>query len=310
MKKITIILLAFILSACSEEPPNRSFGYFSKKDFEYTYKFNAQIEPLFKKELKQFNLVGVMGSIPKFSPVVDPYQIGSFAVNGKRSDNDIDGKFHTGTDLISLTGNRFVYATGNGIVVHQETSPKLGNVLVIRHTNGIETVFTHLENTYVKVAEKVHPNTLIGQYGASGESTQPHLHYEILVGGYPVDPIKATQLNPDYEDTDNSNKPVKLYKRIVSIKEYFSSSIKYKANIKLDDNSTGIIDVSVSYKDDKAVIKMVKFYGNSEKHEEIITDCNFYDRNNWRCKNLNMTDGHLFLDEPYEKYIVYLTKSH
>lgn len=309
MKIIIITIAALVLSACSEEPPNRSFGYFSKKDFQYAYKFNTQLEPLFKKELKEFNLVRVVGSLPKYSPVIDPYQIGTFGINTKRSDNDVDGNFHTGTDLISLSGNRFVYSTANGIVVYQETSQKLGNVIVVRHTNGIETLYTHLENSYVKVADKVNVNTVLGQYGISGEATQPHLHYEILVGGYPVDPIKATQLNPDYEEYDNPDKQKKLFKRIEELKDYFATSIKYKANIRLNDDSLGIIDVIVSYKDDKVAIKMVKFYGNSEKQEEIINDCKFFNKNNWKCKYLHMSDGHLFLDEPNEKSIIYIPRA-
>ena len=312
MRKLANVLIAtliLLLTGCSDEPPNRSFEYFSKKDQEYTYKFSDIVESISKKNKSKVNFVSVIGSLPKYSPVIDPYQIGSFGMFTKSSDDDIDGNFHTGTDLISLSGNRSVYATGNGIVAVKETDPKLGNVVLVRHTNGVEVLYTHLENAYVNLADKVHPNTLIGQYGVSGSATQAHLHYEVLVGGYPVDPIKSTQISTDYQENQTKNS-WKAYKAIQSIKDRMASSIEYRANIRRPNNSIGNINVSVVYKDEKIAIKMVKFYGDASKEEEILNDCKVFDRDNWKCKYLNMTDGHLFLEEPFEKSIIYFTKVH
>ena len=64
-----------------------------------------------------------------------------------------------------------------------------GRLVRIQHEFGIETRFAHLSKISVKVGQRVSRGDLIGAMGNSGRSTGTHLHYEVRVGGNPVDPM-------------------------------------------------------------------------------------------------------------------------
>ena len=98
---------------------------------------------------------------------------------------------HTGVDLLSETGNDNVYPVKSGVVVLAETHSHYGNMVVVRHTNGVESLYAHLAKYMVHVGDKVTPETVLGYIGNTGSSTGKHLHLEILVGGYPVNPQKV-----------------------------------------------------------------------------------------------------------------------
>ena len=59
----------------------------------------------------------------------------------------------------------------------------------IDHGNGFKTRYAHLNRTYVKKGEYVEQGDTIAEVGSSGRSTGPHLHYEVLYNGTPVDPM-------------------------------------------------------------------------------------------------------------------------
>lgn len=100
--------------------------------------------------------------------------------------------FHTGLDLMSETGDDKVFAVKPGVVVMAEFHPQYGNTVVIRHLNGVESLYAHLAQLSVKVGDKVTTDSLLGYIGSTGaSSTGKHLHLEILVGGYPVNPQKV-----------------------------------------------------------------------------------------------------------------------
>jgi len=63
-----------------------------------------------------------------------------------------------------------------------------GNYVVIRHFNGLETVYGHLSKTFVKVNQVVRSGEIIGLGGNTGRSTGPHLHFEIRYLGQPLPP--------------------------------------------------------------------------------------------------------------------------
>jgi murein DD-endopeptidase MepM/ murein hydrolase activator NlpD len=60
--------------------------------------------------------------------------------------------------------------------------------VVIDHGYGYRTLFGHLSRMYVAVGDNVGTGTLLGAVGSTGNSTGPHLHYEVRVGGQPVNP--------------------------------------------------------------------------------------------------------------------------
>ena len=99
--------------------------------------------------------------------------------------------FHTGVDLMSESGDDKVYAVKPGVVVMSELHSQYGNTVVVRHSNGVESLYAHMAQLLVKVGDKVTTDNVLGYIGNTGFSTGKHLHFEILVGGYPVNPQKV-----------------------------------------------------------------------------------------------------------------------
>jgi murein DD-endopeptidase MepM/ murein hydrolase activator NlpD len=99
--------------------------------------------------------------------------------------------FHTGVDLMSESGDDKVFAVKPGVVVMSEFHGQYGNTVVVRHSNGVESLYAHMAQLLVKVGDKVTTDNVLGYIGNTGFSTGKHLHFEILVGGYPVNPQKV-----------------------------------------------------------------------------------------------------------------------
>ena len=99
--------------------------------------------------------------------------------------------FHTGVDMMSETGDDKVFAVKPGVVVMSELHPQYGNTVVVRHSNGVDSLYAHMAQLLVKVGDKVTTDNVLGYIGNTGLSTGKHLHFEILVGGYPVNPQKV-----------------------------------------------------------------------------------------------------------------------
>jgi len=98
------------------------------------------------------------------------------------------GKMHAGTDFAAHTGTP-IYATGDGKVKLAGRSGGYGNVVIINHGYGYETLYGHMSKTKAKTGQNVKRGDIIGYVGSTGLSTGPHLHYEIHKDGKPIDPI-------------------------------------------------------------------------------------------------------------------------
>lgn len=93
---------------------------------------------------------------------------------------------HYGTD-IDLNKGDSVKATFNGVVRYANKKVRgYGQVIVIRHFNGLETVYAHLSKILVNPNDTVSAGTVIGLGGSTGRSTGPHLHFEIRCLGVPI----------------------------------------------------------------------------------------------------------------------------
>lgn len=95
---------------------------------------------------------------------------------------------HDGIDLGSTIGTP-VYATGTGLVADQKPQSGYGIQIVVDHGFGYRTRYAHLSKSFVKPGQLVKRGELIGEVGNTGRSTGPHLHYEVIYRGKPVDPI-------------------------------------------------------------------------------------------------------------------------
>ena len=98
------------------------------------------------------------------------------------------GRMHNGTDFAGAYGTP-IYATADGVVTSSGWGSGYGRLVKIQHEFGIETRYAHLARLRVKVGQRVSRGQRIGDMGNSGRSTGTHLHYEVRVGGKPVNPM-------------------------------------------------------------------------------------------------------------------------
>jgi murein DD-endopeptidase MepM/ murein hydrolase activator NlpD len=108
------------------------------------------------------------------------------------------GYFHTGIDLGGVRGTA-IYPITSGTVWKITTNDSYGKCVYIKHDDGLYvSLYAHLSAIYVKVGQKVTPNTHIGNLGSSGRSGGPHLHLEVRKSpwgyGNDVDPRKFVSL--------------------------------------------------------------------------------------------------------------------
>lgn len=102
---------------------------------------------------------------------------------------------HDGVDFPVPNGSPVV-AAGNGIVEIAERSRNgYGCQIVVRHDKGYKTRYAHLSGFKVRPGQRVERGQVIGLSGNTGYSTGPHLHYEILKDGEPVNPVSYLKLN-------------------------------------------------------------------------------------------------------------------
>lgn len=97
-------------------------------------------------------------------------------------------EFHMGIDISAPKGARIV-APANGTVVRVGWESGYGRVVEVAHGFGVRTLYAHLDAPRVVEGQRVRRGDLVGLVGSTGRSTGPHLHYEVQVGGKPVNPL-------------------------------------------------------------------------------------------------------------------------
>jgi murein DD-endopeptidase MepM/ murein hydrolase activator NlpD len=95
--------------------------------------------------------------------------------------------FHGGIDIAGNYGDP-IYAAADGVVLKAGYDRGKGNYVEINHGRGIRTVYMHLSKRSVLSGEQVSKGDTIGKLGSTGRSTGPHLHYEVLKNGSPINP--------------------------------------------------------------------------------------------------------------------------
>lgn len=128
----------------------------------------------------------IMLSTPTIWPVrgwiSSPFGFRSSPFTGRRV-------FHEGLDIAARYGLD-IHATAKGIVVFSGEKSGYGKIVTIDHGYGYMTRYSHNSRNIVKVGDKVNKGDVIAKVGSTGRSTGPHVHYEVLVNGIPVNPIK------------------------------------------------------------------------------------------------------------------------
>jgi murein DD-endopeptidase MepM/ murein hydrolase activator NlpD len=145
-----------------------AFRFFPGDDFSPTERIFF-LHRGFRFPLRSFTLTSAFG--PRVNPVT-----GNFRV-------------HQGLDLAAPAGTG-VFAAGEGIVTETGSDPVYGNYIVIQHRENWASLYGHLSQIAVALRQEVRSGTLIGSVGSTGQSTGPHLHFELRRNGEAQDPGK------------------------------------------------------------------------------------------------------------------------
>jgi murein DD-endopeptidase MepM/ murein hydrolase activator NlpD len=96
--------------------------------------------------------------------------------------------FHTGIDLVEPFGSPVLAADDGVVVLVGGDTTGYGNYVVLAHAGGLDTLYGHLSATLVKAGQTVSQGQTIGLEGSTGNSTGPHLHFELRINEKPIDP--------------------------------------------------------------------------------------------------------------------------
>jgi len=96
---------------------------------------------------------------------------------------------HRAIDIGSSVGSAIVASDGGYVSFAGWTDIGYGYLVVLDHANGFQTYYAHLSRIFVTEGETVYAGEVIGAMGSTGNSTGPHLHYEIRYNGYPTNPL-------------------------------------------------------------------------------------------------------------------------
>lgn len=102
------------------------------------------------------------------------------------------GRTHNGIDIIAKEGackGDPAFAAADGVVVRADWYGGYGNCVIIDHGNGIQTLYAHFTKLSVKAGDVVKAGDEVGKIGSTGNSTGPHLHFEVHVDGEIVNPL-------------------------------------------------------------------------------------------------------------------------
>jgi murein DD-endopeptidase MepM/ murein hydrolase activator NlpD len=123
--------------------------------------------------------------LPTSWPLSEPGFVTQALTEGEAGD-------HPGLD-IAIPTHSYVRAAGAGRVMRIGEDPLYGWFVVLEHGEGYQTVYAHASLVLVDRGQAVRRNEVIALTGSSGRSTAPHLHFEILLDGIPLDPLSMVQ---------------------------------------------------------------------------------------------------------------------
>ena len=115
----------------------------------------------------------------------------SFGISDGYGERTVFGNysFHYAVDLATGAGTP-IYAADGGVVTAAEYSSSYGYYVMIKHDNGQETLYAHMQSEpLVSVGERVYQGQQIGDVGMTGYATGPHLHFEVRINGERVNPL-------------------------------------------------------------------------------------------------------------------------
>jgi len=124
-------------------------------------------------------------------PTRYPLDAKGFVTRGVGSGQEY-GATHPGLDIAVAEGTE-VRAAGGGLVVEVSETPEYGKMVRLAHPQGYETRYGHLSQIRVRRGDRISLGTVIGLSGNTGNSTAPHLHFEVRKNNAAVDPMTLIQ---------------------------------------------------------------------------------------------------------------------
>ena len=97
-------------------------------------------------------------------------------------------RLHRGVDVNVIKDEPVVAAYPGEVTMSRYNTGGYGNYVLIKHPNGLETLYAHLSKRLLKVGDQVYPGDIVGLAGNSGRSSAAHLHFEIRYGEINIDP--------------------------------------------------------------------------------------------------------------------------
>jgi len=159
----------------------------------------ANLKPTFRESLKQYNFLqastisALYHNYPRqyqlhVRPSLWPVEGRLMSPFGGRTDPfSGEGAIHTGVDLEAAMGTP-VRVAADGVVAYADWEGGYGRLIIVDHGSGVQTFYGHLSAFDVVPGQEVRRGDVIARSGASGRVTSPHLHYEVRLGGTPVNP--------------------------------------------------------------------------------------------------------------------------
>lgn len=138
---------------------------------------------------------------------------GNFPITQRFGEKITDPAGHTGIDYALYLGTPVLAALDGKVTRISHMTAGYGTHIMLEHEGGLETVYAHLSSVNVTLGSEVLEGQQIGRSGSTGNSTGPHLHFEVRRNGKPIDPDELFRL-PFSADEGNCrvNVPV-LYVR-------------------------------------------------------------------------------------------------
>lgn len=113
----------------------------------------------------------------------------SSGYGNRRDPFDGTNDFHPGLDIAASKGTP-IRATADGTIKMAAFNGNYGNAVLIEHSSWISTRYGHLSRFAVREGQSVRRGDVVGYVGATGRATSSHLHYEILLNGQPINPLR------------------------------------------------------------------------------------------------------------------------
>jgi murein DD-endopeptidase MepM/ murein hydrolase activator NlpD len=118
---------------------------------------------------------------PLSGPITSPFGMRMHPVYGRPI-------LHAGIDIAAPQGTT-IAAAADGRVIVAGTQGDCGKMVAIDHHGGLSTIYCHMSQIFVGVGQDVQRGQAIGAVGMTGDATGPHVHFQVMQDGHPVDPM-------------------------------------------------------------------------------------------------------------------------